>query len=440
MSEKEEKEYIQKCLIDIETKLGWGASVEWSNYDLEKLSDEILVKTNVALSVTTLKRLWGKVKHDHSPSLTTLNTLAQFLGFEDWRTYRLNNLNQPLEIETVHPSINTIEVDSNGSSSSINSSTWNPQKWMIIAAGLFLTIIGIAALNKTTQESSKKITKYDSSKFSFKANKVLSKGLPNSVIFDYDASASLSESIYISQSWDIRRKVRVDKNNHHHSAIYYYPGYFRTKLIIDSQIVKTFDIQIATDGWLGLIENESTPIYFDQKDIMHDGIASVDTTDLNKYHVDLKPISPHIRLFNQDDLGNITNDNFTFRTTLKNDYKTGDNACQFSQVLIQCVDDIIIIPLCARPCIGDITLAACGSYFTSKESDLSGFGTDLNNWTTLKVECKDKHMIFFVNDQKAYELTFPHEAKRIVGVQYRFNGTAAVKETVFESNGLEKKL
>ncbi len=439
MSEKEEKEYIQKCLIDIETKLGWGASEDWSNYDLEKLSDEIQTRTNIALSATTLKRLWGKVKHEHSPSLTTLNTLVQFLGFEDWRTYRLNKSNPHVNIGTIPPSTNPIEENAH-SATAFKSSTWNPQKWLLMAAGLLLVVIGIAALNKAPQKSNIKIAEYDSSKFSFKANKVLSKGLPNSVIFDYDASASLSDSIYISQSWDLRRKVLVDKNNHHHSTIYYYPGYFRTKLIVDSQIVKTFDIQIATDGWLGLIENESTPIYFDQKDIMYDGIASIDTTDLNKYHVDLKPISPHIRLFNQDDLGNITNDNFTFRTTLKNDYKTGDNACQFSQVLIQCVDDIIIIPLCARPCIGDITLAACGSYFTSKESDLSGFGTDLNNWTTLKVECKDKHMIFFVNDQKAYELTFPHEAKRIVGVQYRFNGTAAVKETVFESNGLEKKL
>ncbi|MEP7267392.1 MAG: hypothetical protein ABI844_07155 [Saprospiraceae bacterium] len=78
MSEKEEREYIRKCLLDIENKLGWGTSTDWSNYDLEKLSDEILVKTSVALSATTLKRLWGKVKHEHSPSLTTLNTLAQF--------------------------------------------------------------------------------------------------------------------------------------------------------------------------------------------------------------------------------------------------------------------------------------------------------------------------------------------------------------------------
>ncbi|MEP7267391.1 MAG: hypothetical protein ABI844_07150, partial [Saprospiraceae bacterium] len=174
--------------------------------------------------------------------------MHNFLGYEDWRTYRLNKSNQPVDIGTIPLSTNPIEKNAH-STPAIKSSTWNPQKWLMMAAGLLLAVIGIASLNKAPQKS-KKIAKYDSSKFSFKANKVLSKGLPNSVIFDYDASASLSDSVYIIQTWDIRRKTLVDKNKHHHSTIYYYPGYFRTKLIVDSQIVKTFDIQIATDGWL----------------------------------------------------------------------------------------------------------------------------------------------------------------------------------------------
>ncbi len=72
--------YIKKCLQLIEEKVNWGPSQHWSNYDFEKLSLAIEDKTGVVLSITTLKRIVGKVRYDHSPTLTTLNTLAKFPG------------------------------------------------------------------------------------------------------------------------------------------------------------------------------------------------------------------------------------------------------------------------------------------------------------------------------------------------------------------------
>jgi len=54
-----------------------GTGKELANYDFEKLSSAIEDK-RVFTSVTTLKRIWGKVRYDHSPTLTTLNTLPGF--------------------------------------------------------------------------------------------------------------------------------------------------------------------------------------------------------------------------------------------------------------------------------------------------------------------------------------------------------------------------
>lgn len=42
-------------------------------------------------------------------------------------------------------------------------------------------------------------------------------------------------------------------------------------------------------------------------------------------------------------------------------------------------------------------------------------------------------MQFLVNNKKAYEAVFPHAPTGIVGVQYRFNGVGAVKDTWFKS-------
>jgi hypothetical protein len=56
--------------------------------EFETLSEQIREKTGIYLSVTTLKRLWGKVKYESKPTITTLNALAKFMDFESWRDFR----------------------------------------------------------------------------------------------------------------------------------------------------------------------------------------------------------------------------------------------------------------------------------------------------------------------------------------------------------------
>lgn len=89
MDNNSEIKYIQTCLALAEVRLNRGPGSEWTSYDFEKVSDAIAEATGVTLSVTTLKRLWGKVKYNNIPATTTLNALAQFAGYTDWRTFKL---------------------------------------------------------------------------------------------------------------------------------------------------------------------------------------------------------------------------------------------------------------------------------------------------------------------------------------------------------------
>ncbi|MDE5849892.1 MAG: hypothetical protein K2H38_07100 [Muribaculaceae bacterium] len=43
--------------------------------------------TGKSISQSSLKRLWGYVHYSSKPSTTTLNNLAQFNGFSDWKAY-----------------------------------------------------------------------------------------------------------------------------------------------------------------------------------------------------------------------------------------------------------------------------------------------------------------------------------------------------------------
>jgi hypothetical protein len=455
-------EPIDDCLRLIEKELGWGDSANWGNYDFSKLSDLIQSKTGVLLSVTTLKRLWGKLKYDNLPSTTTLNTLARFLDYPDWREFSQRD-NSPVDKDSQSANNSQSEIKSksanknepvNKSKSEIKSQHRIETRSMaydepinifrsrksrnlkrFTVAGLLAFLVIIALVSLTTKK--KPIIPFapDSTQFEFKADKIVGEGVPNSVVFTYDASEANTDSVYIVQSWDISRKTLVSRNGTHHSAIYYYPGYFRTRLIADGAIVKSHDLQITSGGWLCLAEQEPSPLYFKKEQYLKEDRVEIDSNALKSFGLSLHPKPPRIRFFNQGDMGDLMNDNFVFETSLKNTFKDGTGVCQKVQVLIQCKNDIIIIPLSARACIGDLNLTAAGVGVNSKEADLSKFGCDLDQWTRLKVVTVNAKMTFYVNDVKAYSLKFPNPPTGIVGVQYRFNGLGAVKDTRFFSEG-----
>ena len=68
---------------------------KWTNQDFLRLSELIAEKTGVTVSHVTLKRVWGKVRYDSLPNTHTLNTLVQFLGYDNWRDFSVKNARCP---------------------------------------------------------------------------------------------------------------------------------------------------------------------------------------------------------------------------------------------------------------------------------------------------------------------------------------------------------
>lgn len=406
MNNSIEINYIKQCLALIETRLNWGASDGWTSYDFEKLSEVIQEHTGVTLSITTLKRLWGKLKYDNIPATTTLNTLAKFAGYEDWREFKQQV--QPGRASEVLPLKRSLNL-----------------KWLYGLLGLLPlgAILYLVLLSNNTS--------VNSADYTFSSNKTVTEGVPNSVVFNYNATAAGNDPVFISQTWDLRRKVAVPANGKAYSAIYYTPGYFRAKLIVRDQVVKEHDLMISSGGWLALIEqNNDVPLYFKKEEFLKDSGVVVNEALLSAYHLPLQPSPPSLKIYNVQDLG-IKNDDFTFETTLKSTYGDGAAACQRVEILILCKGDVVIIPLCAKGCVGDISLVTPGVVVKSSEADLSKFGCDLSQWVKLKVEAKDKQMRFIVNGEVAYTVTGLDAPIDIAGLQYRFNGTGAIKDTRF---------
>lgn len=411
---------ITRLKESIEKHLNWGEAADWTNYDFEKLSDDILKATGVNLSVSTLKRFFGKVKYGSSPSVTTLNTLSRFLNFEDWRAFEAAQ-KEKLSHEEMKPA-ETVEPEKP------ENKNFQLKPYLYSSLALLIAIATFIFFRSKP--------KYNPSDFKFSSKTIMTSGVPNSVVFDYDASkVDEDDSVFISQNWDISRKVQVDRNGKNHSSIYYYPGFFRAKLMAGDYILKEHDIQITTDGWMGILAapQGERPLYF-TNDELYDGSEIRTTAELfEKYKIDLSPELPEIWFTNLKDIEGFRTDNFEFETEVKSTFSAGKGACQRVQVLLQGQDDILIAPLAQKACVGDLYLAAYGFGVHSSSADLSAFGTDMNEWTKLRIKCVNRKIDFFVNDSLAYEAETTNPVNDIVGVHVRFEGPGSVRNTVLKS-------
>ncbi|HNP06828.1 MAG TPA: hypothetical protein PKN99_04345, partial [Cyclobacteriaceae bacterium] len=252
-----DNQLINSCLRKIEDRLGWGGSNNWSTQEFESLSQKIQEATGIALSVATLKRLWGKVQYTSRPNVTTLNALAQYLGHENWQVFKQKIL---IEGNNGHAIINPPNPFIKPGRGKLPT---------FLASTIGVLIIGVLAFYFYPNSKSKLV---DPAKFQFSSKKVVDEGVPNTVVFDYDASAASPEdSVFIQQSWDKRLSTRVDKDQRQHTSIYYHPGFFEAKLRINQIVVKKHNLFITTKGWTSMIETKPVPVYFREEDVNTNG-------------------------------------------------------------------------------------------------------------------------------------------------------------------------
>lgn len=371
---------FEKCKSEIEQGLGWGDSTGWTTKDYEALGARIHERTGVTLSVATLKRLWGKVKYDSKPTPTTLNTLAQYLGYESWRSYCVAR-------EPKKKSLNWV---------------WSLMAVPIIAAAFLLI-------------PNKKI---DVSLFTFSSKKVVDIGVPNTVVFDYDAlAASDNDSIFIQQSWDKRLSRQVRRDQKQHTSIYYYPGFFEAKLVVNNQIIKEHNLLIKTDGWLPIVEQPGTPIYFKQQDAIHDGVLQLPLSTISRGKE-----TPWTAYYLVQDMNGLMSDDAVFETSLKNDDNSDSNPCQYVEIRLQFEGPAVIIPLSTKSCVSTLGIADTDA----TERDLSAFGVDFNDWVNVKCVIKDKIAEIYINNKSAIRLKITGGRAKMVEVGYRFKGTGSV--------------
>jgi len=406
-----EEPYIRLWRELLEKSLGWESGDTWSEYDFEKLSEIMFSKTNIRLSLSTLKRLWGKVQYNSTPTMATLNVLARALDFEDWRAFR-----KKMDENNVGG-----ERSAHGKPNSYLS---HRRPLLITVAGVcvVLMVLGITKFVKTSVNTNK----YDTMKEVFES-RVVSDQMPNSVIFNYDASGDPANEIYLQQSWDPKRTEKLDKNMKQHTSVYYYPGYFNAKLVADGQVRKTASVFIKTNGWMGVIDKSPVPIYLNADSMNLNGGLGIKMQTFEKLKGSSVLNDSWVHFYNFHYFEGASGHDLEFETTLRNTSGPEQSSCRKVSVEIVGTENEISIPLSDKGCIATLNLSLGSETIYGKDHDLSAFGCDFNSFQHLSCSIQHNQLKIALNDKVIYSGLITQDIGKIVGIGIGFEGSGEIK-------------
>lgn len=266
----------------------------------------------------------------------------------------------------------------------------------------------------------------------FFSSKAIASGLPNTVLFQYDVRSSNADSVFIQQSWDATRRVKVSKDSHDYASIYYMPGYYRAKLILNDVVVKEHDVFIESDGWMGVLENEPIPTYL-PKDMLHHGNKiGISPVDLKLDISDLTLDVPNLVLSNVTKKLLVAGDNFNFEVDIQNTLNHANSACKETSVMLLGTDGVIRIPLAKPGCAAQLKLRIGDQLLAGDSNDLSRFGVDFSNPVHLKCVVHGERIKIEFNHKTVYEGPFKKGIGNIVGTRISFRGSGYINNFILK--------
>ena len=415
------------CLDKIERELGWGPAGGWSHQEFISLSEKVLSKTEISLSANTLKRVWGRLPYESSPSTSTLNALARFLDFENWASFR-NSLNGQLASSS--PFLSESEnTRTEKRQRTVNLVLLCCAFGIVLATTLFFSWQANMEDPLDLTSESQITTNTEPSEVAFEARKT-SRGVPNTIIFNYDLRGVDAKTFQIQQNWDERLRFDLDPSQHTVSSTYYLPGYWKAKLLADNVVLKETDVYIESNGWLGTINVEPTPIYFKAEEIVGEDIEISRETYANS--VRNLPRLPSITYHFVENF-DATLDHLSAEVVLRNSQQGGEAACRFTSIILLGSSGVVSIPLSIPGCVGDLRMRVSDVVVDGASNDLSSFGCDFMNSQKVGIELFESRALIYLNGALIQTVSYLVPLGDFAGFRAKFHGHGKIESVVVKT-------
>ena len=392
-----EKKYITLCKTQIEKKFSFGNGEGYTQRDLELLSRYIMENTGVNISLSTLKRLW-KDNYKQRPQIATLDALARVLDHRDWQEFKLQN-----KIPGKPTSLRPLRV------------------LPVMAIALVILAVFLLNFRRGAMPAGIKID----GPIHFSANKTVTSGIPNTVIFSYDVSDVEADSFFIQQTWDERLKVAIDPQGSAFSSIYYESGYHQARLVANDSIIAMQAVHILSEGWEPHIyyNMDEGPVDLKKDTFLVDGQLHLSKELLARRHVDLSRYF-YSRISNTREF-KVPSDNFKLFSRIKAD-SIIDMLCPWLQVMVITEKHFFYVNLQNKGCEKNTRYKLGEIAKGGEHNDHSALGINAYEWLELGITVTDKKAEIHLNDKVALTETFREDFGDIVGLVYLFGGTGTI--------------
>ncbi len=406
MGKKANLDDIVRCC---EIRFNRGASADWKHSDFSDLSREILRNTDVNISPSTLKRIFGKISvvDDYIPQQATIDALkkyGKYAGPENTPP-ALPPLAQPKPFNRTG-----------------NFKHRNP---VFIVLTIIVVITGLITwqfLNPKNISGKISLTRTEGH-------------LPATAFFELQLPET-DDSLFVNFG-DKSPLLYIKPGEKSAAHIYYFPGVFTASLQMRKQAIATASAYIRSDSWIafGCHRQDDIPVHFYAFPAVKtgsDSLFQVTNNQLSKLGLDTTgPILT--RLSNYSPVTHNADD-FIFETTFKNALPEKGIYCRSTQFQISGSNSMIRFRLVSSGCSLRILNIVSEQTFKGATDNLSQFVLDLNRWNTVKLVNHNKHVSLYVNSKEIFTGTYQQPLGDIRGLFLEFEGTGLVKTCDLKSN------
>ena len=407
-----EESYITHCKRLIEEKLAWQPSNQWKQRDYLNLIGLVENKTGIGLSLSTIKRIW-KPNYHGTPHPATLEAFARFLDYETW-----------LDFKAAYPS-KTAKTSPPPSEKKLR---YNKAKVIAPLTLLFLLALALVMLiqsNKVIKPSGR--VSFQPEEVIFTSNNSVSRGVPNTVIFNYDVSAAKADSFFIQQSWNRFRRDKILQEDTTLTSIYYYPGVHKAKLIANDSVMRETTVRVHTEGWLSVARYslmDDIPVYIRNHDLVKAGILQVSKDHLHANRVDITK-NIIVSYYYIDEFKQVGSGDFTLETRIRND-SILNLTCPLITIRVLGEDGFHAVPLTTKGCVGNLSVKLGEVIKSGKRHDLSAFGVDVYSWQSIRINVRNSVATVFLNKAEVFEVAFSQDVGEVVGFNIDFSGSGSL--------------
>ncbi len=404
MSKKAKLDDIVRCC---ENRFNRGASIHWKHGDFSDLSREILHDTNVNISPSTLKRIFGKVSvdDDYIPQQATVDALKKYGEYVE---------SQKTQAQPVFEQPTTHNIKGNFK-----------QRKILLP---ILAIATVMIVFFTWQYWKPK-------NISGTINITRTEGLlPATVAFDFQLPDT-EDSLFINFG-DKSPLIYIKPGEKTAAHIYYIPGVFNVTLQTREQTLATTSAYIKSDNWIafGCHRQDDIPVHFYALPVVKTGSDSLfNVTNNQLFQLGLDTTGPVLTRLSNYTPVNQTADDFIFETSFKNHIQEKGIFCRSTQFQISGSNSMIRFRWVNAGCTQRVLNIVSEQIFKGSTNDLSQFVLDLSQWNTVKLVNHNKQVTLYVNGKQIFTGSYQKSLGDIRGLFLEFEGTGVVKSCELKS-------